>query len=102
MRSSFICVSAKSQLRLDTICAVKIPKRSARWTDELTVELIEEFRKHPELWKFVVSRSLGDIAGRITVSCLTMYGVTALSNLLKAVSSIGREFLKSSGLFSCN
>jgi hypothetical protein len=28
-----------------------MPNRSARWTDELTVELIEELRKHPELWK---------------------------------------------------
>jgi hypothetical protein len=28
-----------------------MPNRSARWTDELTVELIEEFRKHPELWE---------------------------------------------------
>jgi hypothetical protein len=51
MHSSFGCVSAKLQLRLDTICAIKMPKRSACWTDELTVELIEEFRKHPELWK---------------------------------------------------
>jgi hypothetical protein len=50
MRSSFICFSAKLQLPLDTICAVKMPKRSAHWTDELTVKLIE-FRKHPELWK---------------------------------------------------
>jgi hypothetical protein len=51
MRRSFICVSAKLQLHLDTICAVIMPKRSARWTDELTVEVIEEFWKHPELWK---------------------------------------------------
>jgi len=51
MRSRFNCVSAKLQLRLDTICAVKMPKRSARWTDEVTLELIEEFRNHPELWK---------------------------------------------------
>ena len=114
-----------------------------RTLDEVTLELIKEFRNHPELWKVrssayfrydfpqrlwwypnrefqilelsaccqepercrqssVVSRSLGDIAGRITVSCLTMYGVTAVSNSLKAVSSIRRQFLKSSGLFSCN
>jgi hypothetical protein len=56
MRSSFICVSAKLQLRLDTICAVKMPKRDARWTDKLTVELMKEFQKHPELWKVKSSR----------------------------------------------
>jgi hypothetical protein len=86
----FIYVSAKLQLRLDNICAVKMSNRSARWTDELTVKLIEEFRKHPVLWKVAVSRSLGEIAGRITVSCLTMYGVTTVSNSLKAFSSIRR------------
>jgi hypothetical protein len=51
MGHSFICVSAKLQLHFDTICALKMPKRSACWTDKLTVELIEEFWKHPELWK---------------------------------------------------
>jgi len=51
MRSRFNCVSAKLPLRFGTICAVKMPKRSARWTDEVTLELTEEFRNHPELWK---------------------------------------------------
>jgi len=51
MRIRFNCVSAKLQLLLDTICALKMPKRSARCTDEVTLELTEEFRNHPELWK---------------------------------------------------
>ena len=51
MLRRFNCVPAKLQLRLDTICAIKMPKRSMCWMDEVTLELIEEFRNYPELWK---------------------------------------------------